>query len=53
MLCKEFMQIAMLNLKIFLPVATGKVRLGCKIFAVAKIFINSVLEMFETIKDLI
>ena len=33
----------------FLPAAAAaKVRLGCKIFAVAKIFINSVLDQFTT-----
>lgn len=35
------MQIVMLNLKKFLPVAGGKACFACKIFAVAKFLINS------------
>ena len=43
----QFMQIAMLNLKIFLPVVDGEVRFTCRIFAVAKFFVNLSPVLFQ------
>ena len=37
----QFMEIAMLNLKKTWPAASSKACFACKIFAVAKIFVNS------------